>query len=271
MDAVAKSTWKLAVERDQAEGEDLDVKGTPCTFVNGRRVDGSESLATFEKVVDEELKKAEAKVAGGVPASKVYAETIAGGKGGAVELAIPKNAAWKGGAKAKVVVQVFSDFQCPFCKRLEVKDANDTDERTGALATVSKKYGDKIKIVWRDYPLEFHARARAAAALAREALAQKGQAAFWKIHDALFAAQGDFSDDALEAIAKQSGIDWKKAKAAIDAGTWNAAIDDDQKEGNRVGVSGTPTLFVDGHRIVGAQPALVLERTIDRALAAHGK
>jgi predicted DsbA family dithiol-disulfide isomerase len=96
-------------------------------------------------------------------------------------------------------------------------------------------------------------------------------AAFWKIHDALFAGQGDFSDQALEAIAKQAGVDWKKAKAAIDAGTWNAAIDEDLKEGNRIGVSGTPTIFVDGHRIVGAQPESVLVRAVDRALAAHAK
>ncbi|MGZ5966729.1 MAG: DsbA family protein, partial [Polyangiales bacterium] len=271
LDAVAKASGKLAVEKDQAEGDDLDVKGTPCTFVNGRRVEGAESLAVFDKVVDEELKKAEAKIAGGLPVAKLYAETIAGGKGGPAELVIPKSAGWKGGAKAQVILHVFSDFQCPFCKRLEVRDPNDSDGKTGGLAAVQKKYGDKIKIVWRDYPLDFHARARPAAALAREALAQKGQAGFWKAHDALFAGQGDFSEPALEAIAKQIGLDWKKAKTALDEGTWSAAIEEDVKEGNRIGVSGTPTVFVDGHRIVGAQPEAVLVRAIDRALSLRAK
>jgi protein-disulfide isomerase len=270
-DAIAKSAWKAAVERDQLEGDDLEVKGTPCTFVNGRRIEGAQPLAVFEQVVQEELAKADTKVKSGTPLAKLYAETIAGGKGGPADLSVPKTAPWKGGAKAAVVVQVFSDFQCPFCRKLEVRDPDDQDGITGALAAATKKYGDKIKILWRDFPLEFHPRARAAASLAREAFAEKGNAGFWKVHDELFANQADLGDAALEVIAKKAGLDAKKVRRALDEGTWSAAIDDDQKEGNRLGISGTPTVFVDGHRIVGAQPEAVLTRAIDRALAQHAK
>jgi protein-disulfide isomerase len=264
--AVDTQKWLPDIEDDQDQAASLKVSGTPHTFVNGRAVRGAQPLEKFKKVIDEELAKAEAKVKAGTPAAKVYAETIAQGTlvGGPVELAVPADAPWKGGAKAKVVVQVFSDFQCPFCKRIARTQGG--DDATGGLEKVAKKYGDKIKVVWRDYPLPFHPRAMPAATLAREAKKQKGNEGFWKAHDELFDATS-LDDASLEAIAKRIGLDWKKVQDAMAQQAWKDVIDADQKAGEVAGVEGTPAVFVNGRKIAGAQSEDVYVKAIDRALA----
>jgi protein-disulfide isomerase len=273
--AVTTNKWQTEIEADLDQGDLLKVNGTPKTFVNGRPVEGAVTYDKFAKVVDEELAKAEAKIKAGTPADKVYAETIKGGKGSPVEpLAIPASAPWKGGKDAKVVIQVFSDFQCPFCRRSEIPsiDANgQSDPMSAGLRASEGKYKDKIKIVWRNYPLVFHSRARAAANFALEAFKQKGLATFWKIHDELFENQQKLEDADLEAMAKANGIDWAKAKAAIDGDAYKAEIERDLKDGNSVGVSGTPAFLVQtktsAKLVVGAQPADAFFKAIDSALA----
>lgn len=180
------------------------MQGTPHSFLNGRVVNGAQPIAKWKKLIDEELLKAEARVKAGTAADKVYAETIKGGKEVALaKLTIPADAGWRGGANAKVVIHLFADFQCPFCRRLARPVPNQQDSAT--LEKLQKKYGDKIKIVWRDFPLAFHNRARAAANFAREAKKQKGMAVFWKVHDDLFDMPTEGLGDAkLEEIAKTS-------------------------------------------------------------------
>lgn len=267
--AVEKEKWRAEIEDDIEQADALKVSGTPHSFVNGRKITGAQPLDKFKKLVDEELAKAEEKVKAGTKPDKVYAETIKGGKlpGGVVDLPVPGEAPWKGGAKAKVVVQVFSDFQCPFCRRLARTSPDDTTGQTGALERIAKRYGDKIKIVWRDFPLAFHDRAIPAAVLAREAKKQKGNATFWKVHDELFDAQKSLDDETLKAIAKRHGIDWAKVEAAMAQNGWKDAIDADMKAGGDAGVTGTPAVFVNGKAIVGAQPEEAFVKVIDKALA----
>jgi protein-disulfide isomerase len=273
--AVTTSKWQSVIEADLDQGDELKVGGTPKAFVNGRVVDGAVAYEKFAKIVEEELAKAEAKIKAGTPADKVYAETIKGGKGGPLEpLAVPASAPWKGGKDAKVVIHVFSDFQCPFCRRSEIPmiDANgQSDPMSAGLRASADKYKDKIKIVWRNFPLTFHPRARAAANFALEAFKQKGLATFWKVHDALFESQPKLEDADLEAIAKANGIDWVKAKHAIDTDAYKAEIDLDLKDGGAVGVSGTPAFLVQtktsAKLVVGAQPGEAFFRAIDAALA----
>ncbi len=254
------------IDKDVEQAELLEVSGTPHTFVNGRSLSGSQPLAKWKLLVDEELAKAEAKVKAGTAPEKLYEETIKGGKMlRPLDLKVPADAPFRGGAKAKVVLQVFSEFQCPFCRRFArvVPDATDT----GTLERLEKRYGDKIKIVWRDFPLGFHPRARAAAAFAREAKKQKGLATFWKVHDELFDLAGVLDDEKLEELAKRHGIDWVKARAAIASGVHDAAIDADQQAGTAAGVTGTPATFVNGRLVSGAQPDSAYIKLIDRALA----
>lgn len=264
--AVEKEKFKDEIEKDIDQAEALKVSGTPHVFVNGRSLGGAHPLPKWKLLVDEEMAKAKAKVAAGTAAEKIYEETIKGGKYlGPVDLKIPADAPWRGGAKAKVVLHVFSEFQCPFCRRFArpVVGADDT----GTLEKLQKKYGDKIKIVWRDYPLAFHPRARPAATFAREAKKQKGMATFWKVHDELFDLAGALDDEKLEELAKRYGIDWAKAKAAIASGAHDAAIDADQKIASDVGVTGTPATFVNGKMVSGAQSEETFIKLIDRALA----
>jgi protein-disulfide isomerase len=264
-DAIATKKYAKDIDADRDQAETLRVQGTPHTFVNGRVMNGAQPIEKWKKLIDEELAKARVKA--GTPADKVYEETIKGGKEGNFEsLAIPADAPWRGGANAKVVIHVFADFQCPFCRRF-VRPIPDQPE-SGTLEKLQKKYGDKIKIVWRDFPLAFHNRARAAGNFAREAKKQKGMAVFWKVHDDLFDTQTEGLGDAkLEEIAKRYGIDWAKAKAAIDNGTYNALIDKDMADGGAAGVTGTPSSFINGRELVGAQPLAAFEKYIDRELA----
>jgi protein-disulfide isomerase len=158
---------------------------------------------------------------------------------------------------------IFSDFQCPFCKRVEP-----------TLAAIEKEYGDKVKFVWRNMPLPFHADAPLAAEAAMEAFAQKGNAGFWKMHDKLFEAQGS-SEDAikrpgLEKIAQDIGLDMTKFKAALDSSPHKAKIDADNKIGNDAGINGTPAFVINGYYLSGAQPDAAFKKLITRALKEAG-
>jgi len=266
--AVAKEKWKGEIEDEIDESDALKVGGTPHSFVNGRSFSGSQPLEKWKKLIDEELGRAEARVKAGTPADKVYDEIAKAGKYvGPIALAIPADAPFRGGTNAKVVLHVFSDFQCPFCRSLARPVPEEVAAESAQLEKLLKKYGDKIKIVWRDYPLSFHPRAMAAANFAREAKKQKGMATFWKVHDELFDLGGALDDEELEKVAKKHGLDWQKAKNAILAGMHDDVIEADRTAGNNAGVTGTPATFVNGRAYVGAQGVAVFERAIDRALA----
>jgi protein-disulfide isomerase len=279
-DAIKTSKWKPEMQKDMDQAEDLQVKGTPHSFVNGRVVNGAQPFEKFKKIIDEEMAKAEAKIKAGTPAEKVYEETVKNGKGGPLPpLAIPAWAPSKGPKDAKVVIQVFSDFQCPFCKRAEVQmpaqakpgEAAPTggamDPNTGGLKLALDKYGDKVRVVWRNFPLSFHNRAEPIAEFVNEVKAQKGDEAFWKAHDMLFDSQPKLEDADLQAIATKLGVDWAKCKDAMDTHKYKANIDADTKDGGSVGVTGTPGFFMGGKLLVGAQPPDAFYKAIEAALA----
>ncbi|MFT7580954.1 MAG: protein-disulfide isomerase [Myxococcota bacterium] len=136
---------------------------------------------------------------------------------------------------AKVTLVEFSDFECPYC-------AGAAD----ALSQVKKAHGDKVRIVFRQFPLSFHSKAHLAAQASLEA---RAQGKFWPFHDLLFANQDKLDRASLEGFAETAGLDLGKFKAALDAGTHAAAVDADLKLGEKVGVSGTPSMFVNGQRV----------------------
>lgn len=247
---------------------DVQARGTPHFFINGVRLSGAQPLEAFKKAIDEQLAKAKGIVAKGVPKAKVYDELMKDAKGPPPpekkEIAAPDaQTPVKGNKAAKVSITIFSDFQCPFCKRVEP-----------TLAELEKEYGDKIKLVWRHMPLPFHADAPLASAAAQEAFAQKGNAGFWKMHDKLFEVQGS-SEDAikrpgLEKIAQEQGLNMDKFKAALDANTHKAKVDADAKIGNDAGINGTPAFVINGYYLSGAQPAAAFKKLINRALKEAG-
>jgi protein-disulfide isomerase len=271
MDAVKTNKWKEEIQKDIDQAEELKVQGTPHSFINGRVVNGAQPYEKFKKVVDEEIAKAEAKIKAGTKPEEVYDATIKGGKGGAMApIAMPAWAPVLGNKAAKVQIHVFSDYQCPFCKRAEVPTPGPdgkVDPMSAGLAAAKDKYKADIAIIWHDFPLGFHNRARQAANFAKEAKAQKGNEMYWKAHDELFASQPKLEDADLEAIAKKLGLDWAKVKAAMDTDKYKTEIDQDTKDGQAVGVTGTPAFIIQtgtaAKQLVGAQPADAFFKTID--------
>jgi protein-disulfide isomerase len=161
-----------------------------------------------------------------------------------------------GPKNAPVTVIEFADFQCPFCKRSE-----------DAVKAIHEKYGDRIQLVFMDFPLSFHPHAMPAANAARCANAQ---GKFWQYHDALFADQSKLEPADLKATAKTLGLDTAKFNACFDKNQYSEAIQQDLEEGHRLNVNGTPTFFIDGREIVGAQPPENFVSIIDQELAKNG-
>jgi len=261
MAAVKDNKYKKEIDLDGETADDFQASGTPHFFVNGRRLVGAQPFEKFKPIIDEEIKKAQDLIAKGTPAAKVYDELTKDGKGPPepekkTVAAFSKDAPFKGAANAKVVIQQFSDFQCPFCSRVEP-----------TVNEIVKNYGDKVKIVWRDKPLPMHADAPLASEAAREALKQKGPDGFWKFHEKLFAHQKELKRENLEKYAEENGLDMTKFKAALDARTHKPVIDAESKVADDAGISGTPAFVINGYFINGAQPYPKFKKLIERALA----
>jgi protein-disulfide isomerase len=281
--ALDSGKHKAEVDEDQKLARSLGASGTPSFFINGRNLRGAQPFPSFKKVIDEELAKAKALVAKGTPRAQVYEKTIENGAtapkfieapGGGdapaaknrpdpnqvYKVAAPAaKAPSKGKKGAKVKIYEFSDFECPFCGRV-----NPT------IKQVMDEYGDKVEIVWRNYPLPFHKQAYKAAEAAREVFEQGGDEKFWKYHDLLFANQRALDVDNLVKYAEQvGGIDAGKLKAALDNDKHKAAVKADMdavaKAGARIG---TPSFFINGKLLQGAQPFPAFKAAIDAALAA---
>ena len=160
----------------------------------------------------------------------------------------------KGPKDAPVTIVEFSDFQCPYCKRV--------------LPTVDhilSTYGDKVHFVWRNFPLPFHQHAEKAAEAGACADAQ-GQ--FWAYHDKLYANQDKLDVDGLKKMASEvKGIDAAKFDKCLDGGAMKDKIQSEIAAGKAAGVSGTPAFFINGVSISGAQPFEKFQSIIDKELA----
>ena len=173
---------------------------------------------------------------------------------GPVDIQVAKTDWIRGNKDAKVTLMEFSDFQCPYCEQF-----NPTVDQ------VRKDYPDTVRIVYKNYPLTtIHPMAQKAAEAAECAGAQ---GKFWEMHDKLFANQSTLSVDNYKAWAKDLGLNQTKFNTCLDYSETAAKIAADQKYGDTVGVSGTPTSFVNGEVIQGAQSYDVVKGLIDAALA----
>ncbi|MCB9601439.1 MAG: thioredoxin domain-containing protein [Sandaracinus sp.] len=280
--ALDNNEHNAVIERQQGVARGVGATGTPSFFINGRNLRGAQPYERFKAMVDEELAKARALVERGTPRNRVYATIIADGAtspqfiaapGGAqpgaaapapaperYEIPVPRNAPTKGAARgARVVIQEFSDFQCPFCGRV-----NPT------IAQILEEYGDRVQIIWRNYPLPFHQQAHLAAQASLEAFRQGGNEKFWAYHDLLFTNQRDMERPALERYAEQLGLNMAQFRQALDTERHKAAVDADMEAVRTAGAQiGTPSFFINGRLLQGAQPFEAFKREIDAALAAN--
>ncbi|HKO50062.1 MAG TPA: thioredoxin domain-containing protein [Polyangiaceae bacterium] len=165
-----------------------------------------------------------------------------------------------GAANATVVIQMWSDFECPFCA-----DAHPV------LIEVLRIYAGKVRLVWRDYPLPFHAHSRLAANAGRAAYAQGGAEAFWKFHDAVYGASSPRLDaEGLEQFAVDTGLDPVRFREALSTQRYDTEIKRDFDSGQALGVTGTPAFLVNDYFFIGAIPLEIMRVVVDRALSDAG-
>jgi protein-disulfide isomerase len=158
-----------------------------------------------------------------------------------------------GDAKAPVTVVEFSDFQCPFCRQV-----------MPTLKKLREVYGDRVRIVWKDFPLtSIHPQAFKAAEAAHCA---REQSKFWEYHDRLFENQGALDADFLKKYAADTGLDAAKFNTCLDTAKYAERVQAQMGVGNQLGVSSTPSMFVNGRMVSGAQPFEVFTAIIDEEL-----
>jgi protein-disulfide isomerase len=268
--AVQSKKFQSRISEDQQLGSAVGANGTPTMFFNCRQVVGAQPFERLKVVAEDELRKADALLKGARPDAKFHEKACEANVSSAPAAAIPAAAQapgavqqvavrpddpMRGSAKAPVTIVLFSDFQCPFCSRVGP-----------TLEEAQRTYGDKVRIVWKHQPLSFHPNALPAAEAA-EAAREQGK--FWPMHDRLFAAQRELSPVVYEKAAREIGLDLRKFQEATKSGKYRARIQEDQALAAQVGANGTPTMFVNGEKVVGAVPFEQLKAVIDRQLAAR--
>ncbi len=158
----------------------------------------------------------------------------------------------KGAPGAKVTIVEFSDFQCPYCRRQE-----------DALHRLLDDYPGKVRLVYRDFPLDGHPDAAKAA---QAGACADDQGKFWAMHDKLFENQQALAVDKLKAYAREAGLDGAKFDACLDGDKDLARVQKSLTDGEKAGVEGTPALFVNGRMMSGATSYEDLRAAVDDEL-----
>lgn len=164
----------------------------------------------------------------------------------------------RGNEKAKVTIVEFSDFECPFCIRAQA-----------TTKQLRAKYGDRVRWVFRNFPLDFHAKAMGAH-LAAICVHQTKPDAFWAFFDGVFDPARDkkvLDPDSLRSRALGLGVDAGRFDACLQSPDTKKIVDTDIADGGKVGVTGTPAFFINGRMISGAQPANAFIEIIDEELS----
>jgi len=170
-------------------------------------------------------------------------------------VSVDDDPAW-GPEDATVTIVEFSDFQCPYCSRFAVE----------TYPQIKQQYGDKVRFVFRDFPLtQIHENAQKASEAAQCA---NEQGKFWEYHDKLFASQAALDAASLKSYASELGLDSATFDQCLDTGKYTDEVQKDLQEGAGYGVQGTPSFFINGLLVSGAQPFASFQTAIDAALAA---
>ncbi len=159
-----------------------------------------------------------------------------------------------GDEKSPVAIYEYSDFQCPHCA-----------QAVSIIDKIKKKYKGKVKIVYKNFPLPNHPDARKAS-LAAMCVHEQNKAKFWDFHAKVFENQRFLSDDKLKLYAKPLGIDEAKFTACLESKKYDSLITKDIEEGSKLGIRSTPTFFVNGKIVTGAQSVEVFEEIIKESL-----
>lgn len=245
--------WEQVIARDQALATQLQASSTPQFFINGRHISGAKDISVFKGIIDEELVKVGDLVKSGVKPEQVYSKLMesaraapapaqaaeAPGAPTVKKVAVPDDAPFTGPKHAKVTIVEWSDFECPYCVRA-----------VPGLHDALKAFPNDVKFVFRQFPLtSMHPNAQAAA---EASLAAHEQGKFWPMHDRMFLDQPNkLTRPDLEAHAEAIGLNMGRFRAAMDTGKFKGKVSSDTAAGSAVGVSGTPTFFINGQQQVG--------------------
>jgi len=260
---------KLVDESEKLAGE-LGVRGTPNFFVNGANIRGAQPIAAFDAIIEQEKKAMKELIDAGKSKEEALAERIEKNKSAAEPEAQrpdarpepdPKDVLYvpvdgspvRGNVDALVTLVLFSDFECPFCKRIEP-----------TIDQLFEEFGDDLRVVWKHNPLSFHPRAEPAS---RASWAAGQQGKFWEYHELVFENQKALSDDDLNKYAEELGLDMKKFQADMNSDAAKEQIKKDQALAERTKAQGTPHSFVNGRRVRGAQPYESFKKVVEEELA----
>lgn len=169
------------------------------------------------------------------------------------EVRIPPSAPSIGPDKAAVTIVEYLDYQCPYCRRAE-----------GTVAEILKQYGDKVRFVHRDFPIEGHPGALSAA---RGTWCAGDQGKFWDFHKGLFATPSAFDEKDLRSRAQALGLNADVFGLCLASGRHDGEIRASAESGTELGVTSTPTFFINGRMVLGARPLLQFTQVIDEELA----
>ncbi len=211
------------------------------------------TAAQVGQIVGTEVAKALASQAGVPPVAPTETPIMP------VKIDLGNSPAW-GDPNAKVTIVEYSDFQCVFCERFF----------TQTYPQIKQDYGDRILFVFKHFPIaSIHPDAERAANAA-ECAHEQGK--FWEYHDTLYSNQNDLSRDALIKYATTAGIpDIAQFTQCVDSSKYAAVVQADEAQGISIGVNGTPSFFINGVLLVGAQPYAAFKTALDRAFGAGGQ
>ena len=173
-----------------------------------------------------------------------------------VEIAIPDGTPTRGPSDAPVVMVEYTDYQCPFCNRVQP-----------TINALLERYEGKIQHVFKNLPLPNHPQAQLAG---EAALCAQDQEKFWEFHDWLFANQRTMNRESMVAAAGELGVDVEVFEGCIDEGTYRARVLGDLNEARSFGITGTPGFLINGRVVKGAQPIEDFEVIIDDELQRQG-
>ncbi len=260
---------RVTIDADIELADRLGARGTPTFFINGRLLRGARPLDEFVEVIDERLADAQRRLGNGTPRDELYEAIVREGQArvptrtrrrrrrsrelNAVPEVLPHNPTRGDGA---ITIQIFSDFECPFCSRV-----------ISTLERIEETYEGQVRLVFRHHPLSSHAHANAAANAAQEVRRQLGDEGFWRFHDSLFAHQDALGERQLVELAATLGADGEEVLRAIREQRFQDEIEADQAASRSAGLGSTPSFIVGNRTLVGAQPYERFRSLIDDALA----
>lgn len=260
-ECLASGRYAGAVSADLAEGQRLGVNGTPGFFVNGYPVPGAQPYEVFQQVIA---------LAEAGRLAEAYSQTTGPNDGKAqatatalaarpVDVPLGDEPA-KGSPNAPITIVEYSDFQCPFCLR-------HFQQTLPQLQTYID--AGQVRYVFKDFPIHsIHPQAQKAHESARCARELGGDEAFWTMHDLLFVNQQQWAGNAnhvalYKSLAAEMELPQAGFDECLDSGRYADAVNAQVNEGVQLGVRGTPSFFINGQSLVGAQPFAVFQQAIE--------